>query len=78
MAPSGPDKVATLLLTLDRPTAAGLLQRLPETERQAVTQSFLAMATWPTSKACCSRGRLLCFRSGGLAAPVASLIFVTI
>ncbi len=43
MAKSGPEKVATLLLTLDRPTAAGLLRRLPNMERQSVTQALASM-----------------------------------
>jgi len=37
---SGPEKVATFLLTLDRPAAADLLKRLPEVDRQSVTSAL--------------------------------------
>lgn len=43
MNQNGPEKVATLLLALDRPTAAGLLKRLPKIDRQAVTQTLASM-----------------------------------
>lgn len=41
---SGAERVATLLLTLERPVAAGLLKRLPEKDRQSVTQALAAMS----------------------------------
>ncbi|MFH0945502.1 MAG: FliG C-terminal domain-containing protein [Planctomycetota bacterium] len=43
MGHSGPEKVATLLLTLDRSTAAGLLKALPEMFRQVVIQALASM-----------------------------------
>lgn len=43
-ATSGPQKVASLLLTLDRATAAELLRRLPEDDRKAVTKALAAMS----------------------------------
>jgi flagellar motor switch protein FliG len=39
----GADKVAALLLTLDQPTAAELLKRLPDEDRRAVTRALAAM-----------------------------------
>ena len=40
---SGPEKVATFLLTLERPAAADLLKRLPEVDRQAVTAALTGL-----------------------------------
>src|SRR5262245_10172717 len=39
----GSDKVAGLLLTLDRATASELLKRLPDADRRAVTKALAAM-----------------------------------
>ena len=43
MSQVGLQKVATLLLTLDRSTAASLLKQLPQVDRQVVTQTLASM-----------------------------------
>ncbi len=43
MPSTGAEKVASFLLTLDRSTAARLLKRLPDVDRQTVTQSLAGM-----------------------------------
>lgn len=41
--PTGAEKVATFLLTLDRPGAAELLRRLPEVDRHEVTRALVKL-----------------------------------
>lgn len=44
MSRPGPERVASLLLTIDRGSAAELLKRLPDHERRAVTQALSRLA----------------------------------